>query len=135
MADRFLRLGFALFLFSGSALARAGAPVVVPIGSDGVRRVEMLAGSYFFQPDHLVVKADAPVEILVRKEAGMVPHTFVLRIPDEGIDIDQDLSADAKPVRFTIHQPGQYEFYCRNRLLFFESHRAKGMQAVTGVVE
>jgi plastocyanin len=75
------------------------------------------------------------VEILLRKEAGIVPHTFVLRIPDEGIDIDQNLGADAKPIRFTIHKPGRYAFYCRNRLLFFESHSDKGMQGVIEVVE
>lgn len=133
MAHGFLRLGFALFLLSPWVVANAVEPL--PVGGDGVQHVEMLAGSYFFQPDHLVVKANVPVEILVRKEAGMVPHTFVLHIPEDGIGIDQEQGAEAKPIRFTIHRAGRYEFYCRNRLLFFESHRAKGMQGIIEVVE
>jgi plastocyanin domain-containing protein len=135
MRDSDFRLGSAVLLLCASFVAHAGEPVVVPVGSDGVQRIQMVGGGYFFGPEHIVVRAHAPVEILVRREAGIVPHTFVLNIPDEGVDIDQDLSTEVKTVRFTIHKPGQYAFYCRNRFLFFESHRAKGMQGVIEVVE
>lgn len=135
MRDSDFRFAFAVPLLCMALAAHAGEPVVVPVGSDGVQRLVMLGGSYFFRPDRIVVKAGTPVELLVKKEAGLAPHTFVLHIPDEAIDIDQELSTDAKPVRFTIHKAGQYPFHCRNRFLFFESHRAKGMQGVIEVVE
>lgn len=139
MRDSGFRLASAVFLLCMALAAHAGepvaVPVVVPVGADGVQRLEMLGGSYFFRPDRIVVKANMPVEILLKKDPDLAPHTFVLHIPDEGIGIDQDLGAEAKSVRFTIHKPGQYAFYCRNRFLFFESHRAKGMQGVIEVVE
>lgn len=34
---------------------------VAKIASDGVQRVEIVGGSYFFKPDHIVVKVDVPV--------------------------------------------------------------------------
>lgn len=128
-------VGLALCLLGAPPGAVAGEPVAVPVGADGVQRVEMVGGNYFFRPDHIVVKANLPVEIGLRKEAGIAPHTFVLRVPEEGIDIDLELGAGAKPVRFTIRTPGRYAFHCRNRLLFFESHRDKGMHGVIEVVE
>jgi plastocyanin len=135
MADRLPGFGFALLLLSAPLAAGAAESVVVPLGADGVQRLELVGGSYFFRPDRIVVKANVPIELLGKKEAGIVPHTFVLNIPEEGIGIDEDLDTEAKAVRFTIHKPGQYAFYCRNRLLFFESHREKGMQGVIEVVE
>lgn len=41
-------------------------------------------------------------------EAGIVLHSFVLRIPDEGIAIDAEPGAKARPVHFTIRKPDRY---------------------------
>jgi plastocyanin len=127
------------FLVSLLAAARAvavpGEAVAVPVGSDGVQRMEIVGGSYFFRPAHLVVKAGVPVELLARKEPGIVPHTWVLNVPGEGIHIDTDLGTEPKKVQFTIRKAGRYDFYCRNKFLFFESHREKGMAGIIEVVE
>ena len=120
-----------------SALAEevdAGDTVRAVVGADGKQRVEILGGSYFFKPDHIIVKVNVPVELSLKREWGIVPHTFVLKIPQSGIMIDETLSTDAKTVEFTPTVPGTYTFYCRNKLLFFKSHEEKGMKGVLEVV-
>ena len=108
--------------------------VQAAVGADGKQRVEMLGGSYFFKPDHIIVKVDIPVVLSIRREWGIVPHTFVLKMPDSGVMIDESLSTDAKTVEFTPKVTGQYTFYCRNKLLFFKSHEEKGMKGIIEVV-
>jgi plastocyanin domain-containing protein len=112
----------------------AGEAFTALIDSDGKQRVEILGGSYFFKPDHIIVKANMPVELSVKREWGIVPHTFVLKIPESGIMIDESLSTDAKTIAFTPTVAGRYMFYCRNKLLFFKSHEEKGMKGVLEVV-
>lgn len=104
------------------------------IDADGKQRVAILGGSYFFKPDHVIVKANVPVELSVKRESGIVPHTFVLKIPESGIMIDESLSTDAKTIAFTPTVAGRFTFYCRNKLLFFKSHEEKGMKGVLEVV-
>ena len=111
-----------------------GDTVQAAIGADGKQHVEIIGGSYFFKPDHIIVKANAPVEFSIKKEWGITPHTFVLKIPVSGIAIDETMSADAKTVAFTPTVAGNYTFYCRNKLLFFKSHEEKGMKGVLEVV-
>ena len=65
---------------------------VVKADPDGVQRVTVLAGNYFFKPSHIIVKADTPVEILASREAGMVPHDLVIQAPDGGTLVQQDLA-------------------------------------------
>lgn len=102
---------------------------------DGVQRVEVTGGSYYFSPKHIVVKAGLPVELKVIKEPGMVPHTIVLHAPDAGIDIHVALDQQPKTVRFTPTKPGRYQFFCDEKLLFLESHREKGMYGILEVVD
>lgn len=111
-----------------------GDTVRAAIGADGKQHVEIIGGSYFFKPDHIIVKANVPVEFSIKKEWGIAPHTFVLKIPESGIAIDETLSTDAKTVAFTPTVAGNYTFYCRNKLLFFKSHEEKGMKGVLEVV-
>lgn len=109
--------------------------VQAAIGADGVQRVEVVGGGYFFDPEHIIVKVNVPVELTVRKESGIVPHNIVIKAPEAGIEIDESLSSDPKVVRFTPTKPGSYPMYCSKKLLFFESHREKGMEGVLEVVE
>ena len=106
----------------------------VPVDPDGKQRVQILGGSYFFKPDHIIVKVGVPVEISVRREWGIVPHTFVLKIPESGVMIDETLSTDERTFAFTPAVTGKYTFYCRNKLLFFKSHEEKGMKGILEVV-
>jgi plastocyanin len=114
--------------------ASPGDSVQAVVGADGKQRVDILGGSYFFKPDHVIVKANVPVVLSVKREWGIVPHTFVLKIPQSGIMIDESLSVDAKTVEFTPTVPGKYTFYCKNKLLFFKSHEDKGMKGILEVI-
>lgn len=108
---------------------------VAKVDADGVQRVRVLGGSYFFRPGRIIVKANAPVELSVSIEQGIAPHTFVLDAPEAGIAIDEDLSTDPKTIRFTATAPGKYAYYCKNKLLFFKSHRENGQEGVLEVVQ
>lgn len=105
------------------------------IDADGVQRVDIVGGGYFFNPNHIIVKVNVPVELKIRKEPGIVPHNFVLKAAEMALDQDVSLGTEPKVVRFTPTKPGKYPFYCSKKLLFFESHREKGMEGVLEVVE
>ncbi len=104
------------------------------VDSDGVQRVEMVGGSYFFNPSHVIVKVGVPVELKVRKESGFVPHNIVAKSPEAGIEFDESLGSDPKTIRFTPTKTGTYPFYCSKKVIFFASHREKGMEGVIEVI-
>jgi plastocyanin len=105
------------------------------VDKDGVQRVAVRAGEYFFDPNHVVVKVDVPVELTVSKEFGLF-HDIVMREPEAGMDFKVELDKDEpKVIRFTPTKVGTYPFYCDKRFLFFKSHRSKGMEGVLEVVE
>jgi plastocyanin domain-containing protein len=103
------------------------------VASDGVQHVSLLGGNYFFRPQRIIVKVNVPVELAVSLEQGMTPHTLVITAPEAGITVDEKLSTEVKKIRFTPTAAGTYPFYCSNKLLFFESHRQKGMAGVLEV--
>jgi plastocyanin len=105
------------------------------VAADGVQHVRIEGGAYFFKPSRVIVKSNAPVELTVSVERSVIPHSFVIQAPEAGIAVDENLSSQAKTIRFTPTVAGSYPFYCRNRLLFFESHREKGMEGVLDVVD
>jgi len=133
------------FLFclgiAGYAACRADAPLPgetvyqSTIGTDGVQHIRIEGGSYFFKPNRVIVHVNVPVELTVSVESGPVPHTLVIQSTEAGITVDESLSSEAKTIRFTPAAVGKYPFYCRNKLLFFKSHREKGMEGVLEVVE
>jgi len=124
---------FGIFLASASMGEKSAYKA--GIDSDGVQRIEVLAGGYFFNPDHIIVSVNIPVELKIKKEAGIVPHAFVIKEPGAGIDINESLSTEPKVIRFTPKKVGKYTFYCDKKLLFFESHRKKGMAGILEVTE
>lgn len=118
------------FTFSSAA----DKPFVANIGPDGVQKVEIVGGSYFFKPDYISVKANVPVELSIRKEGGLIPHDFVLSAPNAGIDVRVDLSSEPRKVRFTPTKPGKYEFTCDKKSPFSsETHADKGMKGILEV--
>jgi plastocyanin domain-containing protein len=123
-----------LMFFAVGAYGEEKVFQAVP-GQDGVQRADVIGGSYFFSPNHLVVKVGMPVELTVKKEPGAVPHSLVLRAPDAGIDFAVDLAEEPKKVKFTPTKVGKYQFFCDKKLLFFASHREKGMHGILEVVE
>jgi plastocyanin len=102
---------------------------------DGVQHVNILAGDYFFRPNHIIVKANVPVMFVVRVEQGIIPHALVLKAPKANISIDEDLSRESQTFTFTPTAPGKYAFYCPKKLLFFKSHKEHGMEGILEVIE
>ena len=110
-------------------------PFRAVVKSNGVQRVEMIGGAYFFFPSHIIVKQNIPVELVVRKESGMVPHNIVMKAPEAGLHFEETLEDTPKVIRFTPKKTGSYPFYCSKKLPFFPSHRDKGMEGVLEVTE
>ncbi len=109
--------------------------VVATVSPDGVQRVEILGGGYFYNPNYIVVKVNVPVEFSVRKESGMTPHDFVIKAPEAGIDVNVK-SLDTKPqiITFTPTKVGKYPFICSKKFLWI-SHKNKGMEGMLEVTE
>ena len=104
------------------------------LDQDGMQRLEVLSGSYFFDPNYIIVKVKVPVQMRIRKE-GLTPHDFVLQHPDAGMDIKVGLGTDPVVVNFTPTKTGAYPFYCSKGFFFMSSHREKGMEGVLEVRE
>jgi len=130
-----LCLGLAGVAACRAALAASDETVRASVAADGVQHVEIEGGAYFFKPRRVIVKVNVPVELTVSVERSVIPHSFVIQAPEAGIVVDESLSSEPKPIRFTPTAAGRYPFYCKNRLLFFESHREKGMEGMLDVVE
>jgi hypothetical protein len=102
-------------------------------GPEGIQRVRVFAGSYFFRPRQIRVEAHSPVELTVVLEPGLIPHDFVIDAPKAGITVRETLGDEPRVIRFLPEVPGIFEFYCSKRLLFFESHKDRGMRGVLEV--
>ena len=108
---------------------------VAKADADGIQRVRVVAGSYFFKPNHIVVKVNAPVELEASRESGMVPHNLVIRAPEAGIAVEEDLAAEPRKIMFTPRRTGRYAIYCSKKPpLGGASHRERGMEGVLEVV-
>ena len=137
---RSMRYFIAILAFLPVFLAYAGDDdnekrVVAAIGADGVQRVEILGGSYYFDPNHIVVTVNRPVELSVKKEPGATPHNIVLQAPETGIEFSESLGKEPKIITFTPTTTGTYPFACAKRFLFFKSHKNRGMKGILEVVE
>ena len=110
--------------------------VVATVDADGVQRAEVIGGDYYFDPNYIVVKVNKPVELTVKKASGFIPHDMLVKAPEAGIDFKTDLDAK-KPevIKFTPTKVGKYPMACDKKLLFFNSHRDKGMEGTIEVVE
>ena len=123
----------ALFIFC-SALSAEETKTTATIDEDGIQKVDMIGGSYFFKPNHIVVKVNIPVELKVSKESGLIPHDIVADSPEAGIKFQEELSETPKTIKFTPTKVGTYPFYCSKKVFFFKSHREKGMEGVIEVI-
>lgn len=108
---------------------------VTTVDADGIQRAEMVGGDYFYDPNYIVVKVNTPVELKVRKTSGIVPHNLIAKAPEAGINFKIDLKGDPQPIRFTPTKVGKYPIYCDKSLLWFKTHRERGMEGLIEVVE
>ncbi len=130
---RSLLLSFALLLLFVANLSAEEKRFVAEL-TDGVQHVEIVGGEYYFDPNVIVVKVNTPVELKVKKVGGFVPHDFIVSAPEAGIDIQIDLKSDWQVAKFTATKVGIYPIECRRRLLWFKSHKDRGMKGTIEVI-
>ncbi len=123
-------------VFVGFAESSQESRFIAVPDEDGVQRVYMRAGSYYYKPSHIVVRAGIPVELVVIRESTIVPHNIVMDNPSAGMEFRVEIDPDEPvKVRFTPTRAGIYPFYCDKKLPFLPSHREKGMEGVIEVIE
>ncbi|RJG01983.1 quinol oxidase [Noviherbaspirillum sedimenti] len=134
MFARCCAIAIAMLAFGTSAAGPDALSYQASRDADGVQRVALVGGNYFFRPEHIVAQAGQPLEISVKVEPGVVPHSFVLEAADGTSLADVKLGEEAQTLRFNL-TAGKYVFYCSKRLLGFKSHRERGMAGVLEVRE
>lgn len=123
----------------GIRMGLCAVALMVSVGVTGAARAQeaqeaqeaqaltVVLADYRFDPGTIEVVAGRPVELTVVNEDWLTPHNLTLR--GGGLDIDVDVSSGTTTtVTFVPRSPGTYTFYCDEKLLFFESHRDKGME-------
>jgi plastocyanin domain-containing protein len=105
------------------------------VGADGVQRVEIVAGGYYYDPNTIVVKVNVPVELVVKRTSGFFGHNIVLKEPAAGIDFSQGLGTQPVSIKFTPTKTGKYMFTCSHKIPFSKSHLERGMYGYLEVVE
>ncbi len=120
-----------LLIGCSSGVGRPVREVKVVPGADGVQHVRITAHSFWFEPNRVVVKANVPVELVVKNGGAFVPHNFTCQAPEAGIQIREGLGMfwDGEKARFTPTTPGEYPFFCSK-----DSHAKKGMTGTIVVV-
>jgi hypothetical protein len=88
-----------VLLTVGSAMGEEVSRAAATLGDDGVQRVDVIGGSYFYKPNHIVVKVNIPVELKVSKESGFIPHDIVAKSPEAGMEFQENLSSTPNLLR------------------------------------
>lgn len=125
------------FILSGAGFAAEQEKKLfrAVIGPDGVQRVNISSGEYFFDPNYIVVKVNVPVEFIIKKDAGIVSHNIIINAPEAGMNIREFLSTEPKTIKFTPTKTGSYPFYCDVKSIFSKTHKDKGMEGTLEVTE
>ena len=117
-----------LFFLAATGSGESAEPLELKASEDGVLRAEIVLDSYSYKPDHLIVVAGKPVELTLKSVTVIVPHNFVIKAPEIGVEINQEVPAGKTvKIQFTPTHAGKAEIYCDKKLLFFKSHKEKGM--------
>jgi len=124
-----------LILLVLPSFALAGEMFVAKVDNDGVQRVSMTAGSYYYKPDLIVLKKGVPVEMTITRTTRITPHNIIFSGIVDGKDITKKLYREPWVAKFTPDKTGKYDFYCDKKLPFTKSHRDKGMEGIIEVVE
>ncbi len=116
------------------SLVEPSSPVILIPGQDGVQRIKIVLGSYFYSPNEIIIQANEPVIIELENESFWTPHNFVIGDPKMNMHHEINVSpGDTVNLQLLLVSPGRYTFYCNNQLLFFPSHRKEGMEGVLEV--
>jgi plastocyanin len=117
-----------IFFFVAAGSGESAEPMKLEASEDGVQRAEIVVDTYSFKPDHLIVTAGRPVELTLKSVTIIVPHNFVVKAPEMGVEIHQEVPAGKTvKIQFTPIQTGKVQIECDKKLLFFKSHKERGM--------
>jgi plastocyanin len=111
---------------------------VAAIGVDGIQRIEMIGGEYYYDPNYIVVQVNRTVELKIKKAPDstfFVPHNIIVKAPEAGIDFNIDMSKEGQVIKFIPTKVGKYPMYCDKKAPFSKSHKEKGMEGMIEVVE
>ena len=116
-------------------LAAAAALSTWSLAQQGsVRQIEIILEDYRFKPPVIEVEAGKPVELVLRNRDSITPHDLKLDAPQAGISVNAEVGP-GETVKVTLHPtaPGEFVFFCSKKLLFFASHRERGMEGTLKV--
>ena len=110
--------------------------LAAPAYAAETRIIDVELGSYFIKPEKISVKVGEPVTLKLTNSASVVPHDLKIVAPEAGIDVKVDVAAGkTASVSFTPTKAGTYEMICDKKLMFFASHKDKGMHGVLEVTQ
>jgi len=119
------------------AVVSFGGSVLLPLeqlAASPTRSIAVKMGDYRFTPDEITVRAGKTVQLQLTNTDSLTPHNFTLKAERAGLNVDTDVSAGkTEAVEITPLVPGTYKFYCNKKLLFFTSHRDRGMEGTLNV--
>ncbi|HVP14822.1 MAG TPA: cupredoxin domain-containing protein [Terriglobales bacterium] len=114
-----MRIAFlvALAVLVSGCASGVGRPVheiTARVEPDSVQRVRVVAHTYWYEPNRIVIRARIPVELTVHDASWFVPHSFVCIAPEGGLNVNARLGMihRTKKVRFVPAIPGEYPFFC-----------------------
>ncbi len=97
--------------------------------------IEVKLGDYRYMPATIQLVIDQPVVLRLVNTDSFTPHNFSLQDSSDGLDVDVDVPAGKTvDVQLMGLWPGTHTFYCKNKLMFMDSHREKGMEGILTVV-
>ena len=93
------------------------------------QRVDMDLGDFKFRPSTVSIAVGDSAELMLTNRDGVTPHSFVIEAPEAGMVAKVVVrGGKSASVVLTPTKAGTYTFYCDKKLLFFPSHREKGME-------
>jgi len=97
--------------------------------------IKVTLGDYRYMPKDIQLIIDQPVTLHLVNVDAFTPHNFTLEDDSDGLDVNIDIPAgESVDVQLMALVAGRHIFYCRNKLLFMDSHREKGMEGTLTVV-
>jgi plastocyanin len=114
----------AVLSFGGSVLNPLELLAATP-----ARSIAVKMGDYRFTPDKITVRTGETVQLQLTNTDSFTPHNFTLKAENAGLNVDTNVSAGkTEVVDITPLVAGRYKFFCNKKLLFFSSHRERGME-------
>ena len=99
------------------------------------KSIEVTLGDYRYMPDNIQLIVNQPVVLHLINVDSYTPHNFTLQDASDGLDVDIDIPAgQSVNVHLMPLVAGSHTFYCKNKFLFMDSHREKGMQGTVTVI-